>query len=179
MALLLAAFAIAVVVSLESLLCVEAFSAGDAPAPSPDGEMRTFGLANAFVGLIGCPPCSASMSRTVSFASPFASQMASVFSALIVAVVAFAAGSFMGFLPRCALSAIVVVALLDIVDFGKITTYAFKTRREFMVFAASAALVVLLGAVAGILGGFILSQRPARRCEKIDTLRPELRRGAL
>ena len=49
-----------------------------------------------------------------------------------------------------ALSAIVVVALLDIVDFGKITTYALKTRREFMVFAASAALVVLLGAVAGI-----------------------------
>jgi Sulfate permease and related transporters (MFS superfamily) len=77
------------------------------------------------------------MSRTAAgIASGSLSQMASVFSALIVAVVAFAAGSFMGFLPRCALSAIVVVALLDIVDFGKITTYAFKTRREFMVFAA-------------------------------------------
>ena len=108
-ALLLAAFAIAVVVSLESLLCVEAFSAGDVPAPSPDGEMRTFGLANALVGLIGCPPCSASMSRTAAgIASGSLSQMASVFSALIVAVVAFAAGSFMGFLPRCALSAAVV-----------------------------------------------------------------------
>lgn len=174
-ALLLAAFAIAVVVSLESLLCVEAFSAGDAPAPSPDGEMRTFGLANAFVGLIGCPPCSASMSRTAAgIASGSLSQMASVFSALIVAVVAFAAGSFMGFLPRCALSAIVVVALLDIVDFGKITTYAFKTRREFMVFAASAALVVLLGAVAGILGGFILALALRAGREKIDTSGPEL-----
>ena len=174
-ALLLAAFAIAVVVSLESLLCVEAFSAGDVPAPSPDGEMRTFGLANALVGLIGCPPCSASMSRTAAgIASGSLSQVASVFSALIVAVVAFAAGSFMGFLPRCALSAIVVVALLDIVDFGKITTYALKTRREFMVFAASAALVVLLGAVAGILGGFILALALRAGREKIDTSGPEL-----
>lgn len=174
-ALLLAAFAIAVVVLLESLLCVEAFSAGDVPAPSPDGEMRTFGLANALVGLIGCPPCSASMSRTAAgIASGSLSQVASVFSALIVAVVAFAAGSFMGFLPRCALSAIVVVALLDIVDFGKITTYALKTRREFMVFAASAALVVLLGAVAGILGGFILALALRAGREKIDTSGPEL-----
>lgn len=174
-ALLLAAFAIAVVVSLESLLCVEAFSAGDVPAPSPDGEMRTFGLANALVGLIGCPPCSASMSRTAAgIASGSLSQVASVFSSLIVAVVAFAAGSFMGFLPRCALSAIVVVALLDIVDFGKITTYALKTRREFMVFAASAALVVLLGAVAGILGGFILALALRAGREKIDTSGPEL-----
>lgn len=174
-ALLLAAFAIAVVVSLESLLCVEAFSAGDVPAPSPDGEMRTFGLANALVGLIGCPPCSASMSRTAAgIASGSLSQVASVFSALIVAVAAFAAGSFMGFLPRCALSAIVVVALLDIVDFGKITTYALKTRREFMVFAASAALVVLLGAVAGILGGFILALALRAGREKIDTSGPEL-----
>lgn len=80
----------------------------------------------------------------------------------------------MGFLPRCALSAIVVVALLDIVDFGKITTYALKTRREFMVFAASAALVVLLGAVAGILGGFILALALRAGREKIDTSGPEL-----
>ena len=115
------------------------------------------------------------MSRTAAgIASGSLSQVASVFSALIVAVVAFAAGSFMGFLPRCALSAIVVVALLDIVDFGKITTYAFKTRREFMVFAASAALVVLLGAVAGILGGFILALALRAGREKIDTSGPEL-----
>ncbi len=173
--LLLAGFAIAVVVSLESLLCVETFSAGEVPAPSPDGEMRTFGIANALAGLIGCPPCSASMSRTAAgIASGSASQVASLFSALIVAVVAFVAGSFMSLLPRCALSAIVVVALLDIVDFGKISTYALKTRREFMVFALSAALVVLFGAVAGILGGFILALALRSAREKIDSSGPEL-----
>ncbi|MEC4294933.1 SulP family inorganic anion transporter [Adlercreutzia shanghongiae] len=173
--LLLAGFAIAVVVSLESLLCVETFSAGEVPAPAPDGEMRTFGIANALAGLIGCPPCSASMSRTAAgIASGSVSQVASLFSALIVAVVAFAAGSFMSLLPRCALSAIVVVALLDIVDFGKISTYALKTRREFMVFALSAALVVLFGAVAGILGGFILALALRSAREKIDSSGPEL-----
>ncbi len=174
-ALLLAAFAIAVVVSLESLLCVETFSAGEMPAPSPDDEMRAFGAANACAGLFGCPPCSASMSRTAAgIASGSVSQMASLWAALIVAVVTVAAGSFMNLLPRCALAAIVVVALLDIVDFRKITSYALKTRREFVVFALSAALVVLLGAVAGILGGFILSLALRSAREKITTSGPEL-----
>lgn len=174
-ALLLAAFAIAVVVALESLLCVEAFSASDGPAPSPDGEMRAFGAADALVGLFGCPPCSASMSRTAAgIASGSVSQIASLFSALIVTLVAVVAGSFMNLLPRCALSAIVVVALLDIVDFGKITTYALKTRREFAVFACSAALVILFGAVAGIIGGFILALAVRSARERIDTSGPEL-----
>ena len=43
-----------------------------------------------------------------------------------------------------------------------------------MVFAASAALVVLLGAVAGILGGFILALALRAGREKIDTSGPEL-----
>ena len=173
-ALLLASFAIAAVVSLESLLCVETFG-GTTPAPSPDTEMRAFGLANALVGLIGCPPCSASLSRTAAGAASGAtSPLASVFSALIVAAVAAFAGSFMNLLPRCALAAIVVVALIDLVDFGKIRSYATKTRREFLVFVISAALVVLLGAVAGILGGFILSLALRSARERIASSGPEL-----
>ena len=43
-----------------------------------------------------------------------------------------------------------------------------------MIFAASAALVVLLGAVAGILGGFILALALRAGREKIDTSGPEL-----
>ncbi|MFR7403655.1 MAG: hypothetical protein ACLUW6_03170 [Coriobacteriaceae bacterium] len=101
---------------MESLLCVEAFSAGDVPARLPTADApsawptRWASSSPAVLGLHvahGCGHRLGSLSRWPACSRPSLWPYA------------FAAGSFMGFLPRCALSAIVVVALLDIVDFGR------------------------------------------------------------
>lgn len=151
-------FAIAIIIALESLLCLETFSSSESEMFSPNREIVALGGANAIVGIFGCPPCSASMSRTAAGISAGAkTKFAAIFSAIIIALVALVAGAFMQFLPRCALSAIVVVALLDIVNWSKMKTYIFKLRYDFSIFALSAVLVILFGAVVGIAGGIAMS----------------------
>lgn len=154
----IAAFVIAIVVALESLLCLEAFSSAETKIFSPNKEITALGGANLFAALFCCLPSSATMSRTAAGISAGAkTKLATIFSVIIISLVTLFAGSFMDLLPRCALSAIVVVALVNIVDWSKMKTYAKKMRYDFAISAVSAVLVITFGAITGVVVGVILA----------------------
>ena len=152
------AFAIALVVALESLLCLETFSMKKGIRAQQGRELMSFGLSNVLVSLFGCPPCSASISRTAAGLSAGGhSQLAAMVAAVIVAVVALFCGPLLSYLPRAVLSSIVVLALIEVCDFSKIRRYATKMKDEFGIFLVSAVVVLVWGAIPGILVGFALS----------------------
>ena len=152
------AFVIAVIVSLESLMCIESFALKTGEIIDGDKELSSFGIANLVAGIFGCPPCSASVSRTAAGMSAGSiSQLAAIFSALVVAAVCLFCGPVISMLPKAALSAIVVVALIDVVDFAKLKSYIKETPVAFAVFFVSALIVVVFGAIPGIICGVIMS----------------------
>ena len=153
-----AALAIAIVVALESLLCLETFSIKAGTRSNGNRELYSLGLTNVVCSLFACPPCSASISRTAAGESSGGkSQVASIVAALVVAAVVLFCGPVLQFMPRAALSAIVTVALIEVCDFRKIARYAKHMKSEFAVFLVAFALVILFGAVPGIVGGFAIA----------------------
>ena len=152
------ALVIAVVASIESLLCLETFSMKAGIRPEGNRELLSFGIGNMAAGLFGCPPCSASLSRTAAGISTGArTQVTSISAAIIVAAVILVLSPALYYLPRPSLSAIVIVALIDVVDFEKAARYARHMMLEFVVFLVSAVVVLAYGAIAGVIVGIVAS----------------------
>ncbi len=152
------AFSVAVVITIESLLCLEAFSIKIGKRSNGNREVVSFGIANVVAGIFGCPPCSASISRTAAaMDSRGHSQIASMAAAGFIAAVIVALAPLLYYLPRPALSAIVVMALIGVVDYGRIASYARHAKQEFYVFLATAIIVFLFGAIAGVMAGILIS----------------------
>ena len=149
---------IAVVASIESLLCLETFSMKAGVRPEGNRELLSFGVGNVAAGLFGCPPCSASLSRTAAGISAGArTQATSIAAAVIVALVVLVLSPALYYLPRPALCAIVTVALIDVVDFEKARRYARHMLLEFAVFMISAIVVLACGAIVGVFVGIVAS----------------------
>ena len=152
------AFSVAVVITIESLLCLEAFSIKIGERSDGNREVISFGIANVVTGIFGCPPCSASISRTAAaMDSRGHSQIASMAAAAFIAAVIIALAPLLYYLPRPALSAIVVMALIGVVDYGRIASYARHAREEFYIFLATAAIVFFMGAIPGVVAGILIS----------------------
>lgn len=149
---------IATVVAVESLLALDTFSMRDGHRAHENRELVSFGIANAVSALAGCPPCSASVSRTAALdAAQGRSQVAALVSAATIALVVAVLAPFLRYLPQPVLGAIVVVVLIEVVDFKKIARYARHMHVELLVFAVAALAVMMFGAVAGVLFGVALS----------------------
>lgn len=152
------AFSVAVVITIESLLCLETFAIKTGKRSSGNREVISFAIANAAAGVFGCPPCSASISRTAAaMDSRGSSQLVSVFAAIFVAAVVLVLSPALYYLPRPALAAIVFMALVGVVDYKRIASYGRHSRLEFSVFLLTALAVFAAGAIAGVAIGIALS----------------------
>lgn len=152
------AFSVAVVITIESLLCLEAFSIKIGERSNGNREVISFGIANVAAGMFGCPPCSASISRTAAaMDSRGHSQIASIAAACFIALIIIVLAPLLYYLPRPALSAIVVVALIGVVDYKRIATYARHAHLEFAVFLLTAITVFFFGAIEGVAFGIAVS----------------------
>ena len=151
-------FVIALVVAVESLLALDTFAMRDGHRAHEDRELAAFGIANAVSALLGCAPCSASISRTAAGeASGGRTQVVSLTSAAaILCVVAFLA-PYLYYLPQPVLGAVVIAALVQVIDFKKIRRYARHLRGEFLVFIVVALAVMACGALVGVLLGVAIS----------------------
>ncbi len=151
-------FSIAVTVAIESLLTLNTFCMQEGARPHGDRELVSLALGNAASSLIGCPPCSASLSRTAAAkSSGGVSQLASIVSALTIAAFVLVLSPFLRHLPQPVLASIVVHAMFQVVDFGTIRRYAKNVRIELGVLVLVACTVVVLGAIAGVAVGIVVS----------------------
>ena len=152
------ALSIAITVTIESLLTLNVFAMQSGGQPHGDRELASFGIANLISGLMGCPPCSASLSRTAAGKSAkAASQLAGLLSAVVIAVFIVALSPYLYYLPQPTLGAIVVAAMADVVNYKKIRRYAKNIRLEFATLTIVALTVMLAGAIAGVTCGIAVS----------------------
>ncbi len=152
------AFSIAVTVAIESLLTLNIFSTREGTRPHGDRELISLSLGNAASSLIGCPPCSASLSRTAaSKASGGTSQLASIIGALVVAAFVLVLAPHLRYLPEPVLGAIIVHAMVRVIDFSSVRRYAKDARIELTVVVLVAVVVIAFGALAGVIAGIVVS----------------------
>lgn len=152
------AFTIALTAAIESLLTLNTFAMREGVRPHGNRELASFALGNVASSLIGCPPCSASLSRTAAAESAGGrSQLASVFGALFIAAFVLVLAPHLRHLPEPVLASIVVYVMVQVVDFGAVQRYAKNVRIELAVLSLVAIAVVFFGALVGVMAGVVVS----------------------
>ncbi|WP_224760640.1 MULTISPECIES: SulP family inorganic anion transporter [unclassified Salinibacterium] len=121
-------------------------------------EMAGLGIANIAGGLFGGFPISASTSRTpVAEAAGARSQLAGVVGALLVLAFMVLIPGVTRFLPESVLAAVVIMAVIGLIDFSGLIRLWKVDRWDAVLSLASSLGVLLVGVLAGILVSIGLS----------------------
>jgi SulP family sulfate permease len=157
-ALLTTAMAIAVVGFTDNLLTARAFASRRDDAIDARRELLALGAANVAAGAVGGFPVSSSGSRTAIVDAAGGRTRWSGLAALVAsAVLVVALAPVLAHFPDAALAAVVVYAALRLVmvtEFRRIATYR---RTELLIALATAAAVLVLGVLQGVLAAVALS----------------------
>lgn len=152
------AFSIAITCAMESLLALNTFSMREGVRAHGNRELVSFALGNVGACSIGCPPCSASLSRTAAAVNAGGkSQLAGVFGALIIAAFVLVLAPYLRYLPQPVLCAIVAYVMVNVIDFSSIRRYIRKTQIELAALIVVAVAVIAFGAIIGVAAGIVVS----------------------
>ena len=125
---------------------------------NPNRELIALGLANVAAGVSGGFPVSASFSRSAANELAGArTQLAGVLAAVWMLLILAGATGVFAFLPLAALSAIIVMAVMQLIDFSMLRLAWRYERADALIFAATAAAVLLAGVVTAVVLGVLLS----------------------
>lgn len=157
-ALLPSAILISLVGFVESISVGQSLAMRRRQRVEPDHELLGLGAANLAAGLSGGFPVTGGFSRSVvNYDAGAVTPMAGVFTAVaMAAVAAFMTPAFHD-LPRAVLAAVIVVAVLPLVDFAAMRRALRHDRWDFAALAVTFAGVLLLGVEIGIGLGVLLS----------------------
>lgn len=135
----------------------------------PDAELAALAVANAGAGLVGGFPVTGGLSRSmVNHQAGAATGRASLVTAALLAAALLALSPAFHPIPRAVLAAVVLLAVLALVDPGAVRRLAREDRGGLLValvtFAASLALDLAWGVGAGLLAALLL--RGLRRAHR-------------
>ncbi|MCZ7422240.1 MULTISPECIES: sulfate permease [unclassified Micromonospora] len=153
-ALLPAAVAIALVAYLEGIAVAKSLAARARQQVSPNQELAAVGSANVAAALFQAFPVAGGFSRSaVNFSAGARTPLASVVTAVVVALTAVFLTPAFHHLPKAVLAAIVVVAVLGLVDRRAAVT-AWRTRRsDGLTLALTFVVTLLFGVEPGLAAG--------------------------
>ncbi|MEV2241959.1 sulfate permease [Micromonospora sp. NPDC049891] len=153
-ALLPAAVAIALVAYMEGIAVAKSLAARSRQQISPNQELAAVGSANVAAGLFQAFPVAGGFSRSaVNFSAGARTPLASVVTALMVALTAVFLTPAFHHLPKAVLAAIVVVAVLGLVD-RRSAVAAWRTRRsDGLTLALTFVVTLLFGVEPGLAAG--------------------------
>lgn len=149
---------VAVVVMAETLLAENSFSVKNGYKLDIRQEILACAAGNLAASAVGCCPVNGSISRT-SMNEQYGgkTQGVSITAAAVMAVILMTATGFIGYLPVPVLTAIVISALLNVVE-SHLAVRLFKvSRSEFYIFIAAGIGVLWLGTIYGVVIGILLS----------------------
>lgn len=148
----------AVVIMAETLLSENNFAFRNGYKIDDNQEILACAAGNIAAALVGCCPVNGSISRT-SMNEQYGgkTQAVSIVAGLSMAVLLMCATGFIGFLPVPVLTAIVISALMKVVEFDLAKRLFKVSRNEFYIFMAAFFGVLLLGTIYGVIIGIILS----------------------
>ena len=157
-ALLPSAATIALVAYLESIAVAKALAATSRQRVSANAELVAVGAANVTSGLFQSFPVAGGFSRSaVNFSAGARTPLAGLVTATAVGITAVALTPAFHHLPTAVLAAIVVVAVLGLVDVASATA-AWRTRRsDGATVLLTFAVTLLLGVEPGLAAGVTFS----------------------
>lgn len=157
-ALLLPAVGIAIVGFSDNVLTARAFASRGDNEIDADAELRALGVANLAVGMTRGFPVSSSGSRTaVACGVGSRTQLYSVVAVAAVLAVLLWGRDVLAQFPIAALGALVIYAATRLIDIGEYRRLARFRRSELVLAVATAAAVLGLGVLYGVLAAVALS----------------------
>lgn len=153
-----AGFVIAIVIFADSLMSMGSFATQEHYPIDNNREIFAFGVSNLCASVSGCAPASASVSRMAASKQFHGkSQMVSVVAVLIVGLVVAFLGGTLYYMPQPVLGGIVLAALVGVVEVSMLRNLLRCGRNEAAIWLVSAAGVLVVGTLFGVLVGMLLS----------------------
>lgn len=149
---------VAVVIMAETLLAENNFASRNSYRLDDRQEILACAAGNIASAVVGCCPVNGSISRT-SMNEQYGgrTQAVSLTAGIVMGVILMCATGFIGYLPVPVLTAIVISALLNVVETHLAVRLFRVSRQEFCIFMAAFAVVLLLGTIYGVVAGILLS----------------------
>ena len=149
---------IAAVVMSETLLSENNFAMKNGYKIDENQEILACAMGNIAAACVGCCPVNGSISRTsMNEQYEGKTQAVSVTAAITMAIVLLCATGFIGYLPVPVLTAIVISALMNVVELHLAVRLFKVSRNEFYIFVAACVSVLFLGTIYGVVIGLLLS----------------------
>jgi SulP family sulfate permease len=156
--LLPAAALISLVGFVESISVAQTLAAKRRQRVNANQELVGLGVANISAALTGGYPVTGGFARSVvNFDAGACTQLAGVFTAIGIALVALFLTPLFRNLPQATLAATIIVAVLSLVDLGTVRHTWRYSRSDFSVLAVTIGVVLTVGVEAGIVAGITLS----------------------
>jgi SulP family sulfate permease len=156
--LLFPAIMIAIVGYVESVSIAQTLAAKDRQFIDPNRELVALGLANLGAGVSQAMPVTGGLSRSiVNYDAGAATPAAGAITALFIAVALLLLTPFLFYLPRATLAAIIIVAVVSLLDFRALPRIFAYSRADGAAMAATMAVTLLIGVEQGLLAGVGLS----------------------
>ena len=156
--LLTVSLTVAAVIMAETLLASGSFANKNGYPIEDNREILTYGLCNLAASVTGCCPVNGSVSRTA-MGEQYGgrSQVMSLAAAVTMMLILLFCTGFIAYLPVPVLTAIVIAALLGAVEFDLAHRLFRQDKQELLIFLGAFFGVLLLGTVAGVVTGVLLS----------------------
>lgn len=156
--LLPAAALISLVGFVESISVAQTLAAKRRERIDANQELVGLGSANVAAALTGGYPVTGGFARSVvNFDAGARTQLAGVFTAAGIALVALLFTPLFHNLPQAALAATIIVAVLSLVDLGTVRHTWRYSKSDFSAMALTVVVVLAVGVEAGIVAGVALS----------------------
>ena len=157
-ALLVPACVIALVGFVESVSVGRTLGAKRRERISEDRELLGLGAANIASAVSGGFPVTGGFSRSVvNFDAGAQTQMASVFTAVGIALVALYLTPALYHLPHATLAATIIIAVTGLINFKDITAARALSRADFVTITLTILATLIFGVEAGVAGGIACS----------------------
>ena len=157
-AIVLYGFVVAVIIFSETLLATNSLAQKRGYKVDNNRELLAYSMGNFAAAVFGCTPINGSVSRsTIADQYGVKSQVMSVSAGITMLVILLFATPLIEFMPVSVLTAIVISALMNILELDMAGRLYRTDKFEFLVFVFALLGVVLFGTIYGVLIGVLLS----------------------
>jgi len=152
------AFLISIIGFVESVSVAQTLAAKKRQRIYPDQELIGLGASNIASSISGGYPVTGGFARSVvNFDAGAATPAAGAFSALGIALATMFLTPFLFYLPKAALAATIIVAVLSLVDFSILRRTWIYSKADFMAVFLTLSGTLLLGVEIGVTLGVVTS----------------------
>lgn len=156
----IAAVGIALVASVETLLCTEAVDGLDTQGrhTDPNRELLAQGLGNAIAGCLGGIPITAVIVRgSANVQAGAKSKMSAVLHGVYLLVAIFALGSVINMIPLAALAALLIVIGFRLASPTKVMSFMRRSPSHWVPFLTTVGVILFTDLLKGIGAGLVVS----------------------